>query len=412
MVGPPRNARIWSESDILLGNYQRHESGQFEQFIKDGRDDEAIDLFRRAIPRNLCGLVSTYFPGSGSSTMNRERTRNFMLRMCDVVRDDLPLRHDVDVKTYAEVLKDVVDKRIYSPVDDRELEMNMVLKLPTDLYKLSMDWPKDVAETFFQKVGLRTAYILRRREDVSGDVTPEFLRVHEKVMLCESRFDSRYPRDLVEWARMGAAQEEAAIRLRQCVWARSGDSAEREAARTLDLKDLGLNTLSAGMPMLNWLRVLDLSNNAFTEVPDVLFQVVNRRESSEGIRCRIDLRGNPLKLSLADWDRMFAPGRSTGPIFDVDPGVEPDESRRRKQKETPHAAHGFSEPVGGLARLPDEICKLLGVAPDVSDAALKRRYKQLGLEWHPDKHLGSAEASERMGLINTAYDEATKLRGL
>lgn len=45
----------------------------------------------------------------------------------------------------------------------------------------------------------------------------------------------------------------------------------------------------------------------------------------------------------------------------------------------------------------------LGVAPDATPEAITRAYRQLAMQWHPDRNPGSAEATRRMQAINAAY---------
>ena len=46
----------------------------------------------------------------------------------------------------------------------------------------------------------------------------------------------------------------------------------------------------------------------------------------------------------------------------------------------------------------------LGVARDASDDDLKKAYRKLAMQWHPDRNNGSAEATERFKEITEAYD--------
>lgn len=60
----------------------------------------------------------------------------------------------------------------------------------------------------------------------------------------------------------------------------------------------------------------------------------------------------------------------------------------------------------GLA--PDEMnpYQALGVSPSASDAEIKKVYKKLALQWHPDKHdKDCAECKKRFDEISTAYDK-------
>ena len=49
--------------------------------------------------------------------------------------------------------------------------------------------------------------------------------------------------------------------------------------------------------------------------------------------------------------------------------------------------------------------KVLGLAPDASDAEVKKAYRELAKKYHPDLHPGDEEAAKRMNEINTAYDQ-------
>jgi hypothetical protein len=48
----------------------------------------------------------------------------------------------------------------------------------------------------------------------------------------------------------------------------------------------------------------------------------------------------------------------------------------------------------------------LGVPRDVDEAALKKAYRKLALEWHPDRHAGPerAKAEARFKELNEAYE--------
>lgn len=47
--------------------------------------------------------------------------------------------------------------------------------------------------------------------------------------------------------------------------------------------------------------------------------------------------------------------------------------------------------------------KTLGVEPGTSDEEIKKAYKRLALEWHPDRHQGDKVAEEKFKEINVAY---------
>jgi len=51
--------------------------------------------------------------------------------------------------------------------------------------------------------------------------------------------------------------------------------------------------------------------------------------------------------------------------------------------------------------------EVLGVSSEASDEDIKKAYKKLALEWHPDRHGGSKDAEEKFKEINAAYQALT-----
>ncbi len=47
--------------------------------------------------------------------------------------------------------------------------------------------------------------------------------------------------------------------------------------------------------------------------------------------------------------------------------------------------------------------EVLGVAQDASEAELKKVYRQLAMQFHPDKNPGDSQAEERFKEVNEAY---------
>lgn len=53
----------------------------------------------------------------------------------------------------------------------------------------------------------------------------------------------------------------------------------------------------------------------------------------------------------------------------------------------------------------DDPYKVLGVSPDASDEEIKRAYRKLAKQYHPDLNPGDQEAAKKMQLINAAYEQ-------
>lgn len=53
----------------------------------------------------------------------------------------------------------------------------------------------------------------------------------------------------------------------------------------------------------------------------------------------------------------------------------------------------------------DDPYKVLGVSPDASDEEIKRAYRKLAKQYHPDLNPGDEVAAKKMQQINAAYDQ-------
>lgn len=49
--------------------------------------------------------------------------------------------------------------------------------------------------------------------------------------------------------------------------------------------------------------------------------------------------------------------------------------------------------------------RILGVSPDASEEEIKRAYRKLAKQYHPDLNPGNAEAARKMQEINAAYEQ-------
>ena len=49
--------------------------------------------------------------------------------------------------------------------------------------------------------------------------------------------------------------------------------------------------------------------------------------------------------------------------------------------------------------------KVLGVSPDASDEEIKKAYRKLAMQYHPDRNPGDEAAAKKMQQINEAYDQ-------
>ncbi len=53
----------------------------------------------------------------------------------------------------------------------------------------------------------------------------------------------------------------------------------------------------------------------------------------------------------------------------------------------------------------DDPYKVLGVSPDASDEEIKRAYRRLAKQYHPDRNPGDETAAKKMQQINAAYEQ-------
>jgi molecular chaperone DnaJ len=49
--------------------------------------------------------------------------------------------------------------------------------------------------------------------------------------------------------------------------------------------------------------------------------------------------------------------------------------------------------------------KVLGVSPDASDEEIKKAYRRLAKQYHPDRNPGDVEAAKKMQEVNAAYEQ-------
>ncbi|ATZ17479.1 hypothetical protein ELUMI_v1c07570 [Williamsoniiplasma luminosum] len=77
------------------------------------------------------------------------------------------------------------------------------------------------------------------------------------------------------------------------------------------------------------------------------------------------------------------------------------------QSEQNQQSYNFNEQASELGKA----YKTLGVDEQISDQELKTKYRQLAMEYHPDKN-DSHQAKEKMAKINAAYDLVKKVRNI
>ena len=53
----------------------------------------------------------------------------------------------------------------------------------------------------------------------------------------------------------------------------------------------------------------------------------------------------------------------------------------------------------------DDPYKVLGISPDASDEEIKRAYRRLAKQYHPDRNPGDQEAARKMQQVNAAYEQ-------
>lgn len=53
----------------------------------------------------------------------------------------------------------------------------------------------------------------------------------------------------------------------------------------------------------------------------------------------------------------------------------------------------------------DDPYKVLGVSPNASDEEIKRAYRRLAKQYHPDRNPGDQEAARKMQEVNAAYEQ-------
>jgi curved DNA-binding protein CbpA len=63
--------------------------------------------------------------------------------------------------------------------------------------------------------------------------------------------------------------------------------------------------------------------------------------------------------------------------------------------------------LGAMARYDRDYYRLLGVNLEATEDEIRRAYRRLALQWHPDRNAGSAEATERFREISEAYGVLT-----
>ena len=55
--------------------------------------------------------------------------------------------------------------------------------------------------------------------------------------------------------------------------------------------------------------------------------------------------------------------------------------------------------------------EVLGVEKTASEAEIKKAYRKMAIQYHPDKNPGDKEAEEKFKEVNEAYEKIRKQRG-
>jgi hypothetical protein len=362
--------------------------------LQCGKDDKAFALLQTASVDNICAAWDQLV--SWAKRRGGEQTRALMMRACDFLLHDVP-RRNFPIEVYARILDKFAHRAEYLSADSqRGLQVDIWARLPDNLFELCLRLPHDVAKPLFSNMHCTSHHLVYLDEigHLSRNLTPEFMRVRYRLWVCNTSFHGG-PAGLVQWASENAPQETAAGRIIECAFKHQyPDETDRIEANKLDFKGLGLTNMFHDMHCIRWVQRLDLSDNQFTHLPEILFDLKYPNKPSQ--RCEIDLRGNPLELSPQQWSRMIDPSR-TGPVFIVDPEAIPEGA----------ASAASATADSTLAALPKWICDALEVGKHATAKEIRGKRNQLALKYHDDKKGGS---TQQMQQINVAFDAAKKYR--
>src|SRR5687767_8768520 len=75
-----------------------------------------------------------------------------------------------------------------------------------------------------------------------------------------------------------------------------------------------------------------------------------------------------------------------------------------RQRPLPRRACPPHNPVTFLLRMAQDYYQLLGVGKDATEAEVKKAYRRLALQLHPDRNPGDKQAEERFREVTAAYE--------